>query len=315
MNLTCPLQKILLPVDGSDEARRAAEFTGCLGAALGKGLSGITLLHVLGDGYMSRHMANVDFRAEILRQSEAFKKIKAEHVEKNIRPFMDDARKTVSGFGAAPEIKTLVVDGDPANEIVRIASEEGFSAIVMARRGESAKGLPMGSVANKVVHAAKTSVYVVGREVLREKACPVPRMLVPVDGSAYSTKAVEHAACLAALMKASVAQVTLMSVVNLALYEKRVREGLVPEKEAERILEEAKAVFLGAGIPEKVVATKAPAGRPADEILKEAEAGAYTFIILGRRGRSALKDMVLGGVSFSVLQRAEKPTVAVVSSK
>lgn len=313
MNLTCPLQKILLPVDGSEGARRAAEFTGCLGAALGKGLSGITLLHVLGDGYMSRHMANVDFRAEILRKSDEFKRIKEEHVEKNIMPFLENARRTVAGSGAAPEIKTLVVDGDPAEEIVRIAFEEGFSAIVMARRGESAKGLPMGSVASKVVHAAKTSVYVVGREVLREKACPVPRMLIPVDGSPYSMKAVEQAACLAALMKASLARVTLMSVVNLALYEKRVREGLVPEKEAERILEETKAVFLGAGVPENVIATKAPAGRPADEIISEAETGAYTFIILGRRGRSALRDLVLGGVSFSVLQRAEKPTVAVVS--
>ncbi len=54
VKLQCPIPKILLPVDGSEYSRRALQFAGCLGASLGKSLSGITLLHVTAKGFLSR---------------------------------------------------------------------------------------------------------------------------------------------------------------------------------------------------------------------------------------------------------------------
>jgi nucleotide-binding universal stress UspA family protein len=111
------------------------------------------------------------------------------------------------------------------------------------------------------------------------------------------------------------AGITLLRVINLALYEERVRTGVDPEEEAKRILDEAKAVFLQAGVSEEVITTKVRIGRPADEILQEAEEGYYNLIVMGRKGRTALKDLILGGVSSAVLQRCQNPTIAIVSSE
>jgi nucleotide-binding universal stress UspA family protein len=54
------------------------------------------------------------------------------------------------------------------------------------------------------------------------------------------------------------------------------------------------AVLLKAGVSEGHISTKVGVGTPADEILKEAEEGNYHLIIVGRKGRIALKDFMLG---------------------
>jgi len=294
VKLQCPIPKILLPVDGSEHSRRALQFAGCLGASLGKSLSGITLLHVTAKGFLSRQG------------------------EEKISSFFDEGEKILRDVGIEVEIEKLIAGGDPAQEIVRIADERNFSTIIIARRGISEiRGFLLGSVTNKVVHSAsRQTVYIVGHRVLEGEACLIPKILIPVDGSTYSMRGVEDAACLAAALKAHVSKITLLRVINLALYLKRVKEGIDPEEESRRIQDAAKKIFLQAGIPEELINTKISVGRePADEILKEAEEGYFNLIIMGRKGRSAIKDLILGGVSSAVLQHCQNPTVAIVSSE
>ncbi len=108
-------------------------------------------------------------------------------------------------------------------------------------------------------------------------------------------------------------RITLLRVINLALYLKRVREGIDPEEEAKRTLDEAKVFLLQAGIAEGLIATRIMVGKDsAEEILKGAEEGDYNLIIMGRKGRSAIKDLIMGGVSSRVLQCCKNPTVAIV---
>jgi nucleotide-binding universal stress UspA family protein len=166
-----------------------------------------------------------------------------------------------------------------------------------------------------IVHTARRQiVYVVGHKVLEDKTCPIPRILIPVDGSPYSMKRVEHAASLAGQLDA-VSKITLLRVINLALYMERLREGIDHEEETQKILEEARAVFLKTGIPEGLIVTRVRIGGPSEKILTEAGEGDYNLIIMGSRGRSAVKDLILGGVSSTVLQRCQEPTVAIVSSE
>jgi nucleotide-binding universal stress UspA family protein len=317
MKLQCPIPKILLPVDGSKHSKRAVQFAGYLGASMGKSLSGITLLHILTGGYLSRHMENVDFRTKILTESEVFRKIKETHVDQDIKPLLDEGEKLLRESGIESAVERLIREGEASNEIIRAADEGKFSTIVMARRGLSTlKGLFLGSVTGKVVHAAtRQTVYIVGQRILKDKKCPIPRILIPVDGSSYSMRGVEHAACLASAFTASLDSVTFLRVINPALFAERLKEGIDPEKEARTILDKAKEVFLKADIPENLLTNKVRIGTPSDEILREAEEGDYNLIIMGRKGRTALKDLILGGVSSSVLQRCQNPTVAIVSSK
>ncbi len=315
--LKCPISKILIPLDESQHSRRAVQFAGYLGASLGKSLSDLTLLRVLILSYLARHVSYIDFRAEVLKESKTFKRIREGHIEKNIMPSLDEAEKTLKDIGIGARIEKLIIEGDPAAEIIKVADKGNHSAILMAKRGLSEiKGFFLGSVTNKVAHTASgQTVYTVGQRILKDKTCPIPKILIPVDGSSYSMKGVEHAACLAKDMKASMSKITLLSVVNLSLYKQRLKKGIDPEEEAGKLLEEAKEVILKADIPEGLITTRLKTGVPSEEILKEAEAEDYNLIIMGRKGRTAIKDLLFGGVSSTVLQRCQNPTIAIVNSE
>jgi nucleotide-binding universal stress UspA family protein len=128
-------------------------------------------------------------------------------------------------------------------------------------------------------------------------------------------RGVEHVACLTSPFAASLDSITLLRVINLALFAERMKEGIDPYKEAKTILDKAREVFLKADIPEGVITNKVRIGTPSGEILREAEEGDNNLIVMGRKGRTALKDLILGGVSSTVLQRSQNPTVAIVSTR
>lgn len=100
----------------------------------------------------------------------------------------------------------------------------------------------------------------------------------------------------------------------MALYMERLKKGVDPEGEAQKFLQEAKDAFLHAGVAESLITTKATMGNPSEEIMKEAGAGDYSLIVMGRKGRTALKELLLGGVSSTVLQRCAQPTIVLVSA-
>jgi nucleotide-binding universal stress UspA family protein len=314
--MNCPISTILLPVDGSEHSRRAVQFAGYLGTSLGKNLASIALLRVVTGRYMRNHLPYVDFRSEILKLSDTFTKFRERHIEQNIMPALNEGEKILRDIGIKVEIKKLTADGDPAHEIVRIADEGNFSTIIMSRRGLSElMGILLGSVTNKVVHSATgQSVYIIGHGILKDRKCPVSKVLIPVDGSSYSMKGVEHAVGLAQKLKTSMDKIILLRVINLAFYEKRIAEGIDPEDEAKKILGEAKGTFLKGGIPEELITDRIRVGNPSEEIISEAKEDDYNLIIIGRKGRTALKDLILGGVSSTVLQRCQNPTIAIVSS-
>lgn len=83
------------------------------------------------------------------------------------------------------------------------------------------------------------------------------------------------------------------------------------ERDEDRVVDEiieACEVCLGGKIPcEPQVAV----GDPAEQILRAADEGAYDLIVLGGRGRSALKGLFLGAVSVKVLHHAKQPVLIV----
>lgn len=310
--IKCHFEKVLLPVDRSEHAERAVTFAGKILSNIEDFISEITILYVIAGGYLSEHMKNIDFRAEILVESELFKKIKMKHYEENIKPFLESYEQILRDEGVKTDLKKTVLEGDPGNKIIEHASKENFSTVILSRRGMSSlKGFFVGSVSNKVIHGLiKQNIYLVGHKIAQP--CPVSRVLVPVDGSEYSMKAVEHATCLAKLVK-GIQKITVLRVINVSLYLERIRHGIDPEQEAEDILKRAKKRFLEGEVSEEFIITKTRVGFPAEEIVKEAEEGQFNLIIMGRKGRSALKDLVLGGVSSSVINKCFDQTVAIIN--
>jgi nucleotide-binding universal stress UspA family protein len=81
-----------------------------------------------------------------------------------------------------------------------------------------------------------------------------------------------------------------------------------------RFMDEAKGVLVKAGFPPKSVTTKILKKKSgiARDILKEAQRGKYTTLVIGRRGLSGVKQFVLGSVSNKVVSLAKNVSVIVV---
>ncbi len=314
MERMCPVSGILLPVDGSENSLRAVHFAGCLGSALKNDLLHLTLLRVITGGFISQHLSYIDLMADVVGETDTFKKIKDEHIGKNIKPALEQAEKILKNIGVSAKIEKVVAEGDAAKKIVEIADKKHCSTIIMAKRGMSEiKGYFLGSVTNKVIHSVKNqSVYIVGQRIIEDSKCPLPDILIPIDGSQYSLKGVKHAASLICRI-GSVKKITLLRVINLAVIVERLQGGIEPVEEANKIFEDAKKIILDAGISENIIQPLIKVGIPSDEILKEADKGSYSLIVIGRKGRSALKDLVLGSVSSIVIERSKNTTVAIVS--
>jgi nucleotide-binding universal stress UspA family protein len=127
------VQKILYPTDFSSCSNQAYFHALALAEIHGASL---TILHVYVPGFNSAELGSRDSCREQLEQ---------------IRP-----------ADAAIRVQHLLLDGDPAREIVRHAREGGIDLIVMGTHGRRGlERLLMGSVAEKVIRAAPCSVLVV----------------------------------------------------------------------------------------------------------------------------------------------------------
>jgi len=138
------------------------------------------------------------------------------------------------------------------------------------------------------------------------------KLLLPVDGSDVSLKAVQVAMSL--LQQGLDAQIVLANVQEPAnLYEMmtapdpEVLES-VSQAAGTDILEPARAMLTMAGIPFE---SEVGGGDPAHTIVDIAERHGCDLIVMGARGVGALRSALLGSVSNEVLHAARVPVMIV----
>jgi len=140
------MHRVLVPVDGSENSRRAVEFL--IKFAMGRAAPQIHLLNVQppimsGDVYPSVTSEMVN----------AIHRTAGEEALKAASTLLDASKMTYS---------TRILFGDPAELIARFAREQGCDGIVMGTRGMGAvRNLVLGSVATKIVHLADVPVTLV----------------------------------------------------------------------------------------------------------------------------------------------------------
>lgn len=146
----------------------------------------------------------------------------------------------------------------------------------------------------------------------------ISKILVPTDGSKAALKAVAYAADLAKKVGASI---TIVSVIDKSSFlpqavpavsiSKKLMEPIEDylKVAADAYAEEAEKLCMKKGVQSKNVVR---AGRPVDEIIKEAEKSKVDLIVIGSRGQSALKAAMLGSVTFGVINKETKIPVLVV---
>lgn len=140
------IEKILVPIDGSDHCRKVIELASDVAS---KYKAKVHIVHVVSP--LDRaHELDDNLLKEVEENYQKFaQKIIAEAE-------MEFKKKGVESYRSA------ILRGDPAQEILQFAKENGVDMIIMGSRGAGAADMLMfGSVSHKVCHLAKCTCITV----------------------------------------------------------------------------------------------------------------------------------------------------------
>lgn len=152
-------KSILVPVDGSEGAKKALEVACQLAS------QGDATLHILHIPEELTHETTLVWGIGAIA-IEASRQEPLEPQEPRARQdigkqIVDRAEKAARAKGVT-RVETIIGQGDPARTIVSEAKRRGVEAIVMGSRGLSdLRGLVVGSVSHKVSHVAECTVITV----------------------------------------------------------------------------------------------------------------------------------------------------------
>ncbi len=142
-------------------------------------------------------------------------------------------------------------------------------------------------------------------------ACPLTRgerILVAVDGSAFSELAVDQAISLGGICNS---EIFVVSVVDLFPEQIAVAPALVEKmsKDVRQHLDEAKEKVDEANMPCETIVHIG--GNPHEFIIQEAKDKEIDLIVMGTHSRSGIKRVLLGSVAQNVIGHAPCPVLVV----
>jgi nucleotide-binding universal stress UspA family protein len=207
-----------------------------------------------------------------------------------------------------------------ARDILFEAERGAYDAVVVGRRGLSKlEEFFLGSVSSQVIQGAKDiPVWVVGGKIT------TPRILVSVDGSENSLRAVDHLSFVLGSCTNEDIRVLLfnawpgmITVAGPRIFPNLSALGTTHEKYEKNLtpfFDRCEAMLVEGGLPPSGIKRKICFKCPdiGQAILSEADKGGYETIVLGRRGISRAKEFFIGSVSNKVLQQAGSKTVWLV---
>jgi len=165
------IRRVLLAADGSPYTRLSAEYLAQFPLPQGAEVNVMHVLPPLPDleriqsylGYHSRHSLHIPPPAALQIDEQ-----KKQAEELQARALINDTRAILEKAGL--ETKSVILRGDPANEILDYSQKKKMDLVVAGSRGLSAiKGWWWGSVSRKLVHhAACSTLFVRGRPEERE---------------------------------------------------------------------------------------------------------------------------------------------------
>lgn len=138
------------------------------------------------------------------------------------------------------------------------------------------------------------------------------KILLAVDGSAYTKKMLAYLSTHEALISGAVEYTVLTVQAQLptrarAAVGKQIVDDYYRE-EAEKVLAPVTKFLARHGIdPERA----SKVGQPGEAIAKFAEAGKFDLVVMGSHGHSSLGNLVMGSVSTQVLAHCKVPVLLV----
>jgi nucleotide-binding universal stress UspA family protein len=240
--------------------------------------------------------------------------------EETIRKFEDIAERQLNkvvDLKGSDDMKIIAAtkrEVSAAPAILEYASDNNIDLIVMGTHGRRGLGhLLLGSAAEEVVRLAPCPVFTI-RELKEPKpVMQVNNILVPVDFSNYSGKALAYASEIAQSYKA---QLQVLHIIEETMHPAFSVTGkssifdLVPgikddsRKRAEKMIKE----FVLDKVKSKVFIQ---GGRAASDIIKFANENSTDLIVIATHGLTGLEHMLMGSVTEKVVRMAHCPVFTV----
>ncbi len=304
----------LVPMDIDGSRDQSVHLMRCLASLLGDRIAKITLFHVMAGRYLSEHMANIDFRARNVISTSKFRELRQNYIDSRIRPILEAARDEIRQVDLSAEIEIVIEDGDPVDRIVERAGSEDVDALILQRSGLSrVSDMFVGSVTTGVLHReVHCSIYLTGSRLI-EQGCQPRCCLVALDESEHSREALARAGRLVSGCPDVMERVILVHVLDLAECAPALAEGREVAGAADRLLDDAASFLASRGVDEGKIRKVAACGDPAEVLVDVADREKADVLFMGRRGRSAVKDLFMGSVSRKIIYRCPEPVIVLVS--
>lgn len=293
-------RKILLAVDGSDQAFEAVRYVSRL---FPPNRMEVVLFHVMTK--VPESFWDIE-KEPAYRQEAATTRAWELQQKKEIQEFMEKAR----GLFLEQNVPEDAVSVKIQERRVGIArdimyeSQNNYHGVVVGRWGMSMlKDFLCGSIVNKLIgHLINVPLCVVGG------TPKIGKILVAMDASEGAMKAIDY---VNTMVDSLHWEVTLFHAVR-DFHSEQLHQA---EKSMEYVFEEAFGHLEKAGFNSNQITTRMITGVPsrAGAIVVEALKEGYGTIVVGRRGLSHVEEFSMGRVSSKVIQMAREMAVWVVT--
>ena len=275
------VQDILIPIDGSDHAKIAAEYGIQLAKKIGANLTG---LHVM-DLKLLHGPVFTDVSGSGIPSYEEFIPAIESSLEERADAIIKDFTQQCKIAGITPQVKTVSGIIDDAI----IAEAQGrCDWILLAQRGEHFHidgGALLGSTTQSVVRRSGKPVLVTPHA-YRE----IKEMAVAYDGSAPAGKALALAAELARWTKWPLSVVIISN----------------DPRWSEEISQKAADYLLPFGIDHK---TTILTGKEDQELLNFANQKSTDMLVMGAYGHNMLRELVVGSITSLIIRKSVIPVL------
>lgn len=287
------LENVLFPVDFSSRCRGAARL---LDGLHSKFKMNVTLAHVLPPPHMEYSMA--DLGGGVFQE---YTKAREEQARKDLEYFLDEELKHYP-------IQRILLEGDPARQLVQYAQENQTDLIVMPTHGYGGfRRFMLGSVTAKVLHDADCAVLtgVHLEDVADLDRVDIRKVAVALDTGPVSEKVLQWACAFASRCEAQLEIIHVTPSVDGMSGEYFVpnwRDRFAAEA-GSRIADIQKAV--GTNVPVHI-----SAGDPAAEVCEMINKSKSDLLIIGR-GSSAGVFGRIRAHSYSIIRQSPCPVISV----
>ena len=236
------------------------------------------------------------------------------------RLYINDEAEQLKGrlSGSSSTLRTIVLFGKPAEQILSYAEVNKVDLIIMSCFGHSGiMPWSMGSTANKVLKKTGVPLIVVRSKELPEETRLFSRIVIPLDGSEKSTAVLPYIRELAKLLYC---EIFLIQVVEAGTHVRTIG-GMNYVRFSERDISSTKTAMKKylEGVCTDLALTKAKVscevrvGDAALEILKFADEKGCTLLAISSHGHSGIEAWAMGSITSKIVE-VSKQSVWLVPS-